>query len=101
VENKKGILFDFDGTLADTMENNFLAWQYAFQTKDVNIIKDDYFPLEGLPLKEVVSHIAKKYGIFISDSNEMIKIKEDYFKKIGNVSLYQGVDEFVDFLNIN
>ena len=38
----KGILFDFDGVLANTMNDLFLAWKKAFQNYNVEIKAAEY-----------------------------------------------------------
>ena len=43
----KGILFDFDGTPADTMAG-IPAWKSALGEYGIPIEADDYYPLEGL-----------------------------------------------------
>jgi len=43
--NVKGILFDYDGTLADTMEGHYLAWKAAVGEYGVSIDAQDYYPL--------------------------------------------------------
>ena len=94
----KAVLFDFDGVLAKTMDDNFLAWKHAFKTIGANISSEDYMPLEGASLNEVVRIISEKHNIKDLDVDEMISKKEDYFKKNYSFSFYPGVLEFVDKL---
>ena len=54
----EAILFDFDGTLADTMSNHFFCWENALQEVGVSINADDYYIMEGASLFE----IAKKFS---------------------------------------
>ena len=58
----KGILFDFDGVLGDTMQDNFLAWKNSMSNFEININPEDYFPLEGMRVIDVAKTLAKKYG---------------------------------------
>ena len=41
----QGILFDFDGVLVQSMEDNFKAWQAATAEYGLTITGEDYFPL--------------------------------------------------------
>ena len=50
--NFKAVLFDFDGVLAETMEDLYLAWERAFLDFGVQIKKEDYFPIEGTTEKD-------------------------------------------------
>ena len=55
----QGILFDFDGTLADTMEGHYLAWKSALGEYDLSIEASDYYPLEGAGLHEIARMFVK------------------------------------------
>ena len=49
----KAILFDFDGVLGKTMEDNYTAWAHSFAPYGVKIKREEYFLLEGAPPKKV------------------------------------------------
>ena len=53
----QAILFDFDGTLADTMQRHFFCWKRSLEEVGVVINEDDYYPMEGSSLHK----IAQKY----------------------------------------
>lgn len=91
----KAILFDFDGVLADTMQDNYLAWKKAFADKNITIIKKDYFPLEGMKLIEVAKTILTKYH---SDAKpeDIVISKNNYYLKNNSFRFYNGVDELID-----
>ena len=42
----QAILFDFDGTLADTMQNHYLCWKQSLEEFGVMIKAKDYYPME-------------------------------------------------------
>lgn len=48
VKKYKAILFDFDGVIGKTMEDNYRAWEYAFSKYSIKIDKTEYFLLEGM-----------------------------------------------------
>ena len=39
----KAILFDFDGVIGKTMEDNYQAWKNAFSMHNITIDKKEYF----------------------------------------------------------
>ena len=94
----KGILFDFDGVLAKTMEDNFNAWKLAMKEYGVDLKENDYYILEGMPLKETAKKYCKKFGINESLAAEIVKKKEEHYLKKHNFEFYQGVEEFIDLL---
>ena len=53
----QAILFDFDGTLADTMRSHFFCWKQSLEEVGVVINEEDYYPMEGSSLHK----IAEKY----------------------------------------
>ena len=97
-KNIKAILFDFDGVLANTMEDNFIAWKKAFKDKGVEIERDDYFPLEGLQLKHVAETIGNKYCIDKKYYEDVVRFKNKYYLDNHTFSFYEGVTELVDLL---
>ncbi|MDO8509332.1 MAG: HAD family phosphatase [Nanoarchaeota archaeon] len=98
MEDKKAIIFDFDGTLAKTMDDNFLAWEESFREQGIDISKEDFFPLEGAKLEDIVKSLAEKYNLKNPQVETIIRKKEEVFKKINKFSLYPGVSEFLNSL---
>lgn len=96
----KAILFDFDGVLADTMEDIFLAWQKAFRNYGINIKKEDYFPLEGMKLIEVAKKISNKYNVRLNPE-AVVKFKNEYYLKNHFFSFYPKVIGLIDLLKKN
>lgn len=100
----KGIMFDMDGVLIDSMPFHAEAFQIAFK-EDTNheIDKNDIFLLEGMPGSELVKEILKrgkndKQG----DDNLVQKInkrKGQVFKEIQKAKAFEGVKELIDSLN--
>ena len=48
------VLFDFDGTLADTMVNHYICWKKVLEKFDVSLMPEDYYPMEGASLYKIV-----------------------------------------------
>ena len=96
----KAILFDFDGVLANTMEDNFLAWQKAFKDYEIDIKKKDYFPLEGMELIKVARKISDKYKANL-DPETIVKLKNKYYLKNHFLVFYPKVEVLIDLLKRN
>ncbi len=95
----KGVLFDFDGVIADTMHDNFKAWSIAFQKiSAVSITKEDFFPLEGRGISKIAEIIGKKYNISSSKFEELAREKEIQYLKIYNFQIYPEISEIIDLL---
>jgi beta-phosphoglucomutase len=94
----KSILFDFDGVLADTMNDNFIAWKRAFSDFGVNIQKDEYFILEGRKLIEIAKIIGTKYKINLENYSKIVELKNKYYLNLYEFRFYPGVEVFIDLI---
>jgi len=96
----KAILFDFDGVIGRTMNDNYKAWKNTFSPYGIKIEKNEYFLLEGLNTKKVAEHFFKKKGKKISarTRRKIIDFKEDYYIKNNQFSFYDGVLSLINKL---
>ena len=62
-EKIKGVLFDFDGVIGKSMEDNFAALKKSFKEYDVDIKEIDLFAREGGTAKEIITEICIDYGV--------------------------------------
>jgi len=98
----KGIIFDFDGTLVDSM----FIWQMIgsdyLLSKNIKPKKNLYNSLKSLSLEEAAEYYQKNYNIkdnkskILKDINIILK---NYY--LNKVCLKEGVKEFLNFLFIN
>ena len=89
------ILFDFDGVIARTMEDNFQAWSYALSSLGIDLEKEEYFLEEGRTSREYAKMILSERQAERNLATQIIKIKNDYYSQIHKFSLYDGVEEIV------
>lgn len=75
----KGLIFDLDGTLADTMPIHFIAWRNAAAQYGVEFTPELFDKLAGIPLYPTVEKINEIFGTHI-DPKEMGDIKETEFE---------------------
>lgn len=95
----KGILFDFDGVLAETMQDLFNSWRYAFNRFGVEIKKENYFLLEGMKVIKIAEYLSKKYNLDIQNASEILKLKNNFYLDNHSFNFYKGVEEFIELLN--
>lgn len=91
----KAILFDFDGVLGKTMEDNYQAWKYAFSQYNIEMDKNEYFVLEGLNTKKVAEHFLKNKTKDEKIINDLVALKEQYYHENNRFSFYEGVESLV------
>jgi beta-phosphoglucomutase family hydrolase len=78
--NAKGLIFDLDGTLADTMPIHFMAWRNAAAKFGIDFTPDLFKQLAGIPLYPTVEKLNQMFGKTI-DPKEMGDLKEAEFEK--------------------
>ena len=94
----KGILFDFDGTLADTMAGHYLAWKSALGEYGIPIEAGDYYPLEGAGLHEVAREFTKGLTCTEATIDELVRKKKKYYVDRNSVSFFPGVEPLISEL---
>ena len=94
----QGILFDFDGVLAQTMEDNFSAWKASTAYYGLDIQREDYFPFEGMPPREVVRYLFQHYDRQVPDVDKVASQKDEYYLNSHQFKLYPGVTQLIDDL---
>ncbi|MBN2410265.1 HAD-IA family hydrolase [candidate division KSB1 bacterium] len=57
----KGLIFDCDGTLADTMPIHWQAWREAFMTFGADCPLEFLKELSGIPSERIVSHFNARF----------------------------------------
>jgi len=75
----KGLIFDLDGTLADTMPIHYIAWKNAAASYGIDFTTELFQQLAGIPLYPTVEKLNQIFGTHI-DPKEMGDIKEAEFE---------------------
>jgi len=58
----KGLVFDCDGTLADTMPLHWRAWQMVTQRHKLHFPEDRFYATGGIPSRDILKLLAKEQG---------------------------------------
>ena len=61
-EHIKGLVFDCDGTLADTMPLHWQAWQMITQRHDLHFPQDRFYAYGGVPSRDILKLLAEEQG---------------------------------------
>jgi beta-phosphoglucomutase-like phosphatase (HAD superfamily) len=59
----QGLIFDCDGTLADTMPLHWRAWQLITRRHGLLFPKDRFYALGGVPSRDILQMLAKEQGL--------------------------------------
>jgi beta-phosphoglucomutase family hydrolase len=58
----KGIIFDCDGTLADTMPLHWKAWNTVTQKHNLHFPEDRFYSLGGVPSRDIIKMLSEEQG---------------------------------------
>ena len=58
----KGLVFDCDGTLADTMPLHWHAWQIVTQRHGLFFPEDRFYSFGGVPSRDILKQLAQEQG---------------------------------------
>jgi HAD superfamily hydrolase (TIGR01509 family) len=91
----KGLIFDCDGTLVDSMLIHYLAWKEAMDAVDIQISEERFYSLAGVPTVTIVETLAKEQNV-ICDVQAAAENKERlYLAKLDSVEPIHSVIEIV------
>ena len=58
----KALIFDCDGTLADTMPLHWRAWQIITQRHNLHFPEDRFYAFGGVPSRDILKLLAQEQG---------------------------------------
>ena len=61
----RGIIFDCDGTLADTMPLHWRAWQVITMRHGLRLPEDRFYSLGGVPSRDILRILSTEQGVLI------------------------------------
>lgn len=94
----KGLIFDLDGTLADSMPIHYIAWKNAAARYGIDFTTELFMELAGIPLYPTVEKLNEIFGTNI-DPREMGDIKEAEFE--ANMHLTPEIKVVTDLVRAN
>jgi beta-phosphoglucomutase family hydrolase len=59
----RGLIFDCDGTLADTMPLHWRAWQAVTTRHRLHFPEDRFYTLGGVPSRDIVKMLSREQGL--------------------------------------
>lgn len=84
-ENLKGIIFDCDGTLADTMPLHWRAWQAVAQRYQFHFPEDRFYSLGGVPSRDILKMIGEEQRIALDHLAVAREKEAEYLPLIAQV----------------
>jgi len=91
----KGLIFDCDGTLADTMPLHWRAWQMVTQRHGLHFPEDRFYSLGGIPSRDILKTLAKEQGRSLDHLAVAHEKEEAYLPLMAQVEPIHAVLEIV------
>ncbi len=96
----RGVLFDLDGVIVDTLHYHYLAWKHMFAKLGGTVSEHSVLLHEGRSSREILPILMQETGIVIPEKRqeEFIEEKRAYYRSIVQVGHYPGAFEVIDAL---
>jgi len=89
----RGLIFDCDGTLADTMPLHWHAWQMVTQRHGLHFPEDRFYSLGGVPSRDILKMLAGEQGRSLDHIAVAHEKEETYLPLMAQVQPVQAVVE--------
>jgi beta-phosphoglucomutase len=97
----RAVLFDFDGVIGNTMDDNFRAWRAAFAEQGIEMKKKEYFLMEGATTRAVAEFFLHQGHCDPSLAEQVVQSKERHYLEHHHFALYEGVEPLIATLKKN
>jgi beta-phosphoglucomutase family hydrolase len=89
----KGLIFDCDGTLANTMPLHWRAWSLITQRHGLHFPEDRFYSLGGVPSRDILKMLAEEQGRSLDHIAVAHEKEEAYLPLMGQVEPIHAVVE--------
>jgi beta-phosphoglucomutase family hydrolase len=84
-QQAKALIFDLDGTIANTMPNHFRSWRKAVVPYGIDFNATLFMQLTGMPRTATIEKLNDMFGTKMNP-DIVGKVKEDHFKTLVNLT---------------
>jgi len=81
----QGLIFDCDGTLADTMPLHWRAWQVIAARHRLDLPEQRFYALGGVPSRDILKMLAQEQGILLDHLAVAREKEAEYLPLIAQV----------------
>lgn len=89
-------LFDFDGTIADSMPLRYLAWRHALAEWNCEFPEKLFYDWGGYPATQIVALLNEKHGLQMRAELVMQKTEKFYLGSLSNLKAIPEVLEHIE-----
>ncbi|MBI3871393.1 MAG: HAD-IA family hydrolase [Verrucomicrobia bacterium] len=82
----QGLVFDCDGTLADTMPAHWVAWRLVAERHRFAFTEERFYALGGVPSRHIVEMLSREQGIALNAQAIALEKERAYLGGLANVA---------------
>ncbi len=86
-----GLIFDFDGTLADTMPIHYQAWRETLAEHGIDYPRDVFYSLGGTPTVKIVAILSERYNTPMDPAEVASRKEQAYLRRAEHIGLIEPV----------
>lgn len=87
----QGIVFDCDGTLADTMPLHWIAWNRIATRHGLHFPEDRFYALGGVPSRDILKLLSREQNIALDPIAVSAEKEEEYLPMLAQVQPIEAV----------
>jgi len=92
----QALIFDFDGTLADTMPTHFSAWEVSLAVHGLTFSKERFYQLGGWSTRRLAEMLIEEAGLSLSPEQLVHEKEAEFQRQARNIQPIQPVVEIAE-----
>ena len=89
----RGLIFDCDGTLVDSMPLHWRAWDTVCQRHGIDFAEERFYAMGGVPSKKILGMLKAEQGLNFNTAQVSREKEEAYLPLMREVKLIEPVAE--------
>ena len=94
----KAIIFDFDGVIIRSMEDQLLGWQLALAQYGIEMPPEELYILEGVGFEDIASRFTRKYNLPYDEAPRILERKQLHYDQPKSFEHYPHLIEVLDWI---
>jgi beta-phosphoglucomutase family hydrolase len=94
----KGLIFDIDGTICDTMPIHFIAWQQTAAEYGIAFTPELFVEVTGIPALQTSQYLKARFNLDF-DEVEFTRVKEERYEK--NMDMAKPIEPVIKIIREN
>ncbi|MCU0772456.1 MAG: HAD-IA family hydrolase [Verrucomicrobia bacterium] len=84
-KDPQGLIFDCDGTLADTMPLHWIAWNETARRHGLHLTEERFYALAGVPSRDILKILAREQQVELDPVAVAREKEEAYLEHLSHV----------------